>query len=149
MSNTVAVFSHETSYKGVWIGSDFHQIPPLGFIAFSKGVAEQIIAEAKKSGVNFSFSAPARLNIGTTIIQSAEPLVTGPIYAVPETSVPLSWLSKASLIPLRRETIVKICELCGLPANEIDNKAVLIDRILCFSSPADVTAGTKETETHV
>lgn len=139
--STIAIWNHDRVNDRTVItsGGNVTVIGPGAMQEFEGKLGEEILAEAKRSGVPFSTEPASGVIVGGQVfVKSPESRVQSPESSGRTLMVPIGIFDRANLLRLDRDLLVQIAACLGSVLGADSTKKALVETILRFSGSANV-----------
>ena len=139
---SIAIWNHDMTSDRTVItsGGNVTVIGPGAMQEFEGKLGEEVLAEAKRSGVPFSTTPANGVVVGGQVFVKRTEIGDRKleIGEAPKLMVPVGIFDKANLMRLDRMMIVTMADCLGLPTSVDSTKGELVNKILDISGSAHV-----------
>ena len=138
--STIAIWNHDQVNDRTVItsGGNVTVIGPGAMQEFEGKLGEEVLAEAKRSGVPFSREPASGVIVGGQVFVKPERPASHRDAATPTLMVPVGIFDRANLLRLDRDLLLRMAACLGAVLEEETTKKACVETILGISGSANV-----------
>lgn len=137
---SIAIWNHDQTSDRTVItsGGNVTVIGPGAMQEFEGKLGEEILAEAKRSGVPFSTESVAAIVVGRVVFGRRDDKATLNVSSKPLLMVPVGIFDQANLMRMDRDLLLRMAACLGAVLEEETTKKACVETILSISGSANV-----------